>query len=288
MRMHLDCYPCALKQALEAAKFAHLSEAAQRDILHQALDLLRHLSPEASPPVIGQHIHRLVREFSGDRDPYAPVKSLANQQALALLPSLRDRVHEAVDPLEAAVRYAIAGNIIDFGARSASMDIRQEVERAEETAFGRCHLDRFRKAVSGAESILYLGDNAGEIVFDRLLIETLREITDARITFVARGSPVLNDATRDDARQVGLEKLVPVIDNGSDAPGTIVTEINETVRKHLATDDLIIAKGQGNYETLSHQEYPLFFLLQVKCPVIGQDLGVATGQYVLVGNDSPD
>lgn len=285
MRMYLDCFPCVMKQALEAAKFANLSEPAQREILQQVCRLLRNLPPDASPPVMGQHIHRLVRKLGGDTDPYTAVKSWSNQQALALLPSLRGRVRKAVDPLEAAVRYAIAGNIIDFGAQSDSMDILQEVERACEAAFGRCHLDLFRDAVSQAQSILYIGDNAGEIVFDRLLVETLRGSTDARITFVVRGVPVLNDATCDDARQVGLNELVPVIDNGSDAPGTIVSEVNETVRKHLATDDLIIAKGQGNYETLSHQNYPIFFLLQVKCPVIGQDLGIATGRYVLAAND---
>ncbi|HKJ69712.1 MAG TPA: ARMT1-like domain-containing protein [bacterium] len=288
MRTYLECYPCVLNQALEAAKFAQLDESDQRTILHQAMTLLQQMSPGVSPPVIGQYIHRMVRNFSGERDPYAGAKQQANQEALALLPSLRNALRTASDPLEIAVRYAIAGNIIDFGAQNDSMDIQQEITQADKAPFGRCHLEQFRDAVSLAGSILYIGDNAGEIVFDRLLVELLLQISDADITFAVRGSPILNDATIEDAQQVGLDDLVPVISNGSDAPGTIVTEVNDTVREHLTGADLIIAKGQGNYETLSHHAYPLFFLLKVKCPVIGRDMGVSVGQYVLAGNPTPD
>lgn len=256
MRTYLDCYPCVLNQALEAAKFAHLDEPDQRTILHQAMTLLQNMSPGVSPPVIGQYIHRMVRNFSGQRDPYTEVKQQANQEALALLPSLRNALRTASDPLEIAVRYAIAGNIIDFGTQNDSRDIQQEIRLAREASFGRFHIEQFRNAVSSAGSILYIGDNAGEIALDRLLVELLLKLSDADITFVTRGSPVLNDATLEDAQQVGLDELVPVISNGSDAPGTLVTEVNDPVREHLATSDLIIAKGQGNYETLSHQSPP--------------------------------
>ncbi len=288
MKTYLECYPCVLQQALEAAKFAHLTESTQETILHQAMTLLQNMSPGVSPPVIGQYIHRMVRNFSGERDPYAEVKQQANREALAFLPSLRNELRTASDPLEIAIRYAIAGNIIDFGAQNESMDIQQEIKGARAAPFGRCHLEQFRDAVNSARSILYIGDNAGEIAFDRLLVELLQNLSDTAITFVVRGSPVLNDATIEDAQQVGLDDLVPVISNGSDAPGTLVTEVNDTIRERLATSDLIIAKGQGNYETLSHHTYPLFFLLKVKCPVIGRDMGVPTGQYMLASNASPD
>ena len=284
MKTYLECYPCVIQQALEAAKFAGLDRTHQHEMLDQAMRLLQNMSPGVSPPVIGQQIHRVVREYAENGDPYASVKHEANREAMALLPQLRREVRESPDPLETAVRYAIAGNIIDFGARSDSMDVGEEIEQVKETEFGRIHLEGFREAVTSADSIVYLGDNAGEIALDRLLIELLLTMTDAEITLVVKGSPVLNDATADDAREVGLDDLVPVVDNGSDAPGTLMTEIDEAVRDLIVSADLIIAKGQGNYETLSQHPYPIFFLLKLKCPVIARDMDLEAGTYVLSGN----
>ena len=142
-------------------------------------------------------------------------------------------------------------------------------------------VDELHKQIREAKDILYLGDNAGEIVFDRLFIEQLPY---QKLTYVVRGEPIINDVTIEDAREVDMCDLVEVIDNGSDAPGTILDNCSHEFQKRFAYSDLIIAKGQGNYETLSDVDQRIFFLLQVKCPVIARDIGCEVGSFVVKNN----
>ncbi len=281
MKTYLECFPCMLNQALEAAKVAIPDTARQREILNRVMGLLMELKLDASPPEIARKSHRLVRELSGNPDPYKDQKCEYNTRALALLPRLRDQVEQAADPLDLAVRLAIAGNVIDFGAMASGFDFEREWKNAHTARFGVSDYEAFKADILKARSILYLGDNAGEIVFDRLLVEVLQQISKAEITFVVRGEPVLNDATIEDARFVGLDRLVPVVDNGNDAPGTVLSEVRPEVRRLFETADVIIAKGQGNYETLSDAPGNICFLFQVKCPVIGRSAGAEVGKYML-------
>jgi uncharacterized protein with ATP-grasp and redox domains len=283
MKTHLDCLPCMLNQALEAARVATPDTARQREILNRVMGLLMELRLDDSPPEIARRTHRLIRELSGNPDPYKTLKLDYNTRALALLPELRARVQQAEDPFELAVRLAIAGNVIDFGALASGFDLDREWRNADRARFGASDFEAFRADVVKARSILYLGDNAGEIVFDRLLVEVLQEISRAEIIFVVRGEPVLNDATLEDAQLVGLDRLVPVLDNGNDAPGTVLSEIRPEVRTLFASADVIIAKGQGNFETLSDGTGNIYFLFQVKCPVIGESAGAEVGEYMLKG-----
>jgi hypothetical protein len=271
-----------LNQALEAARVATTDPVRQREILNRVMGSLMDLRLDASPPEIAREAHRLVREISGNRDPYAGKKHEYNTRALELLPRLRARVEQAEDPLELAVRLSIAGNVIDFGAKASGFDFDKEWQNADSAAFGVFDYDAFKTDALKARSILYLGDNAGEIVFDRLLIEVLQKVSAAEITFVVRGRPILNDATLEDARFVGLDRLVPVVDNGNDAPGTVLAEVRQEVRTLFGAADVIIAKGQGNFETLSDSPGNIYFLFQVKCPVIGRSAGAEVGKYMLV------
>ena len=227
-------------------------------------------------------MHRLIRRLAGDDDPYREVKERFNRAALALYPELKERVRRSPDPLEAAVRIAIAGNIIDFGINRnlQESDVHDAIEQAMDAPLDKAALNDFRKALADASSILYLGDNAGEIVFDRLLVE---QMPVDKVTFAVRGSPVINDATMDDARAVGLTEIVEVIGNGSDAPGTLLESCSDEFRRRFEAADLILSKGQGNYETVSHIPKRIFFLLKVKCPVIARDLGCEVGTMLLRG-----
>ena len=141
-----------------------------------------------------------------------------------------------------------------------------------------CHIAEFAQAVEEAEDILYLTDNAGEIVFDRLLLERLSR---KKVTVAVRGRPVINDATKADAEYVGLAKVAKIIDNGSDAPGTILTDCNDDFRRRFERADMVISKGQGNYETLACCGRPIWFLLRVKCPIIARDLKCPAGTAIL-------
>jgi hypothetical protein len=139
-------------------------------------------------------------------------------------------------------------------------------------------IDMLRESIDSAKNILYLGDNCGEIVFDRLLIEQLPL---DKVTFVVRGGPIINDATMGDARETGMTELVNVIDNGSNIPGTVLEKCSKEFRECFVDADLIIAKGQGNYETLSSCEKNIFFLLQAKCPVISGHIGCEQGSFIV-------
>lgn len=250
-------------------------------VLRQGLRLASEVDYSQSPPATAQMMHRFIREATGVRDPYSDVKSRFNKLALKMYPELKKLVESSVEPLGTAVRLAIAGNIIDSGV---NLEIpHDKVEEAVAESLRRSldaqALEGFTQAVNKAQDILYLGDNAGEIVFDRLLIE---QLPCEKITFVVKGGPILNDALAEDAETVGLADIVQVIDNGSDAPGTILEDCSEEFRGRFEDADLVIAKGQGNYETLSDVDRCVFFMLQPKCKVLAEDLGREIGSLALI------
>jgi uncharacterized protein with ATP-grasp and redox domains len=276
MQTYLDCYPCFLRQALQAARFAGASEPQQKTVLDGVLDVLKEASLSATPPEVAARVHRIVRQEVGDGDPYRSAKEHSTQEALALYPRLKALVAEADDPLETAVRLSIAGNIIDFGA-VAEYDLWGTVERVLTQPFAIDDGVALREALAGAREVLYLADNAGETVFDRVLIETL----DVPVVYAVKGGVVLNDATREDAEAVGLDKVSTVVDNGASTMGTILSRCSAEFRRRFAEAELVMAKGQANYETLSEQGPKVFFLLQAKCSVIARDIGVEVGSIML-------
>ncbi len=235
---------------------------------------------DCCPPLMSQRIHRIIRKHAGIHDPYQSVKDRFNRYALSLYPELRTLVEASGRPFETAVRLAIAGNIIDFGVNTAldpkGVDTTIAASLSEPL---QGDVKPLEDAVQSAEKILYLGDNTGEIVFDRLLIDRLPI---DRVTFAVRGRPIINDATMEDAVMTGMTDLVPVIDNGSDAPGTILDQCGSTFREVFETSDLVIAKGQGNYETLSDSRQRIFFLLKAKCPVIAEHIGCRIGASLVI------
>lgn len=253
--------------------------AVHERVLRETLRLAGEMCLDHPPPWMGQQIHRRLREATGSPDPYHHEKKRSNALALSLYPALKERVRGSASPFVSAVRLAIAGNVIDFGCRTQISDdeVRQAIEDVADAPLDEAAVDDLLRAIQDAKDILYLADNAGEIVFDRLLIE---EMPMDRVTLVVRGSPVINDATREDAAVAGLTSLVAVIDNGSDAPGTILETCSPSFRARFRQCDLVIAKGQGNYETLSGEDQDIFFLLKVKCPIIARDLRCQVDQIL--------
>ena len=276
MRTYLDCYPCFLRQALDAARFAGAGEEAQVQVIQETLELLQTLDPSSTPPEVGEVIHRAVREQVAHSDPYREVKRIATEQALRLRPWIGVRIADAVDPFEQAVRIAIAGNIIDFGP-SVVYDLEGALAEVTERPLAINDLGALRRALTRASSVLYVADNAGETVFDRALIEIL----DLDVTYAVKGAPVLNDATLEDAQAAGLAGCASLLSTGSDAPGTILNRTSAEFRRAYEAAEVILAKGQANYETLSPGDPRVFFLLKAKCPVIARDLGVEPGGLIV-------
>jgi damage-control phosphatase, subfamily I len=279
MMTTLDCIPCFVRQALEAARFSSADPRIHERILRRVLRSTAEMDFAQPPPVTGQRIHRLLREVTGITDPYREKKQHFTALARQLLPELRAQVLASNDPLAAAVRVAIAGNVIDLGPNGTltAGHAQELLERAFYTPITG-DIEAFRDTVRQAANILYLADNAGEIVLDGLLIE---QLPDVPITVAVRGAPVLNDATAEDALEAGLDKMAIIVDNGSDAPGTLLEDCSAAFRGRFFEAGLIIAKGQGNYETLSDVAANIRFLFKAKCPVIARSAGVPLNALVL-------
>lgn len=279
MKTCLDCIPCFVRQTLDAARICSDDPAFHERMVRDVLERMSRMDLALSPPALAQQVHRRLREHTGRADPYRRQKDQHNQMALELLPGLRLQVETSDDPLITAAHLAIAGNIIDLGVKSGlkENDIHEALLHAAEIPLTG-DLDAFRAETARAETILYLADNCGEIVFDILLIEQLGP---GKVTVAVRGFPVINDATQADARTVGLDQLVPVIGNGSDAPGTLIDDCSEEFLRLFDSADLIVSKGQGNFESLSDCGKNIFFLFKAKCPVAASAVGLPVGTHVL-------
>jgi uncharacterized protein with ATP-grasp and redox domains len=278
MRTFIDCIPCFFEQALRAGRIATDDEQVLKHLLDELGSNLKHISLENTPPETGRLIYRMVREITGNPDPFRELKRESTQQALAQYPYLKEVIGESSDSLLTAIRVAIAGNVIDFGA-SATYDIDTAIKDALEKDFAICDYSAFKRRLGDSESILYIGDNAGETVFDKLLIEQMSKPT----TYVVREMPVINDATAEDAIQAGIDKIATIVSSGTDAPGTILSTCSPEFKEMLSSAEFVIAKGQGNYEGLSTEDHSIFFLLKAKCQIIADDIGVAKGAIVLKG-----
>lgn len=268
-----------MRQAEEAVAFATKDIPLREEILRQILHALADADRRESPPAIAQRLHRIIRKETGESDPYRRVKERMNSLALEALPCCAKSIASAADPREAAVRVAVAGNLLDSGAKIQILpeNLPHLLATLWERPLAGDPEELFR-AAENADRILYLADNAGEIVFDRLLLNFLPI---EKVTLAVRGHPVLNDALRRDAEVAGFTGLVPVIDNGSDAPGTVLEDCSEEFRDHFDRADLIISKGQGNFETLSAVRAPIFFLFTVKCPIVAAQIGEPAGTMIV-------
>jgi damage-control phosphatase, subfamily I len=277
MNTLLDCYSCLIRQSLSAARYAGIEEGAQVKIVHQVLRELLALSPSSSPPVVADIIHKLIRQESGNPDPYKNVKSQSTRDALALYPYLKALVAESPDPLDAAIRLAIAGNVIDYGP-SAGYDLMAAVQDVLGQPFIEQDIQDLKDAIGRVHWILYLADNAGETVFDRVLIEQIHPL---RVCYGVKSGSVLNDATREDALAAGIETTAEIFETGQDNPGFIFERASAEFKQLYLSAPLIIAKGMANYETLSASGEPIFFLLKVKCQAIAQLTGLPEGSQVV-------
>mgnify|MGYP006277253497 CR=1 FL=1 len=282
MRIYNDCISCILKGALDAARLSIDDESVHRRILNATMERLVSADYHEPPPVIAGNTQRLIREMTGDPDPYKRVKKQYNDFALEIYPELEKMVNESRSPFEKAVNIAIAGNIIDFGAFPdiRGKEILHTIEQAVSSGVNGS-LSWFESAVEKAGRILWLGDNTGEIVLDKLL---LGQMDRSKVIYAVRGTPILNDATYEDAVSTGLTDMVEVIDNGADLPGTIVEKCSERLRQEYERADLIVSKGQGNYETLPHDDERIVFLFKVKCHVVARESSLPEGDGAVLSH----
>lgn len=280
MRACAQCVPCVLKHVVETAH-----KVTDDQLIHErvVLDLVHWISDNGldfSAPQLAQRAYRHLKWSTGWDDPFKEQKLEMNKRALALVNQLEQAILLLEDQFEAATKLAIFGNIIDLGIEglSHSKAFETAIEEILDKPLVAGGIQDFKNRVNRAEKIMYLMDNAGEIVFDKLLINLLPP---EKVICVVRGYPVINDATMADAALVGLPELTKVISNGSDAPGTILDECSSEFTKFYKESDFIISKGQGNFETLQRNYKQIAFLLTAKCNVVANEFGCNVGDAVL-------
>ncbi|HOJ32030.1 MAG TPA: ARMT1-like domain-containing protein [Candidatus Hydrogenedentes bacterium] len=281
MKATLECLECVMKQALRAARIASTDPVIQRRILDETAKRIPTMDIERSPAEVSLCVYQLAAALSGNSDPYREHRRLQNEEVLRLEPELRDMLDSSPDRLATALHLAAAGNVIDLGTQHRDhIDLHTAIEQAMREKFAVDHTDAFREALRRSKTILYFLDNAGEIVFDKLLIEELQRT--ASVTAVVKGAPIINDAIWEDAEQVGLTRICEVIDNGGAYVGSPLPLLSEEFRCRMDQTDMLIGKGQGNYETLDAYPREVFLILRAKCEVVARHMGVALGQIGLI------
>lgn len=279
LKVQLECIACFFRQVVIALEPNGLDREEALSIIRNTMALTAELPWDRTPAHTTTHVHRRIMELLG-RDPFEDRKRRYNQVALELYPHLKKKVHSARDPLEMALKVAVAGNVIDFGIFTET-EIERQLETALEEPLYRFDYEAFKKTLQQTDKVLYLLDNAGEVVFDRVLIEVLSGMS-KEVTAVVKAEPVLNDATMEDAHEVGLTGVCNVIDNGSYGIGTILEWCSEDFRQIFYHSPMVISKGQGNLETLFTAQREIFFLFQVKCEVVSRYLSVPNGQRLVL------
>lgn len=278
MKTYLDCIPCFMHQTLRAGRLATTNEEKIKQLLDDTGDLIKQITMDKTPAEVGEVIYAKVREITGINDPYKEIKAKSIVDANAMLPTLNTILEKSENRLITAIRIAIAGNIIDFGM-SKKFNLTEDVYRILEQDFAQFDFQEFHKELQKAKSILYIGDNAGESVFDKILIKEM----DKKTIYAVREVPVINDVVVEDAIASGLADVAEIISSGSHAPGTILSTCSPEFNQLFKNTDLIISKGQGNYEGLSDEKRSIFFMLKAKCPVIANHIGVKENDIVLKG-----
>ncbi|ACX72718.1 protein of unknown function DUF89 [Methanocaldococcus vulcanius M7] len=290
MKIKPECAICIVRQVVEVVKEISKDESEQFKLIKDTMSVITEVyGEEAVPAWMGTVVHRHLKKISGNSDPYKTLKEKANKIALKYLEKVRKMSDEGDDleRLRKKVLASIAGNVIDFGAYSVEVDIEKMIE---ETLNGTLALDNSRELLDDLKNkdikkVLYICDNAGEIIFDRVLMEEIKKYG-KEIVAVVKGKPILNDATLEDAKIAKIDEIGRVITTGSDIIGVILEECSSEFIKEFETADMIVAKGMGNYESLTEYEdrikKPIYYILKAKCKPVADHIGVKVGDNVLL------
>ena len=280
MKTYLDCFPCFLKQTLHLARLSNLDEQTQKKIVDFTGSLFAKIDMDSTSPEIAHFIHSNLKDYLKNEDPYAEIKQANVAKAQSLLPKIHEILDNSDDKLFTATRLAIAGNVIDLGA-CLEFDLESEIKNVISAKFAIDDFKNFKQDIQKAKSIIYLGDNTAEGVFDKIFIEQIGK----PLIYASREIPVINDITVDWAKKIGIDEVATVVSSGAKIPGTVPKMCSTEFKENLENADLIISKGQGNYEALSDTNLPIYFFLKAKCQVIANHIGLDIGSYILMKND---
>jgi uncharacterized protein with ATP-grasp and redox domains len=281
MKPFNECIPCYFKQQLSVLQVAKIDKNKVPELLYEGMKIIPELSNEANPAYNSSQAILKMYELINNYNPYKDAKKVSNDFALSIYNDLKTIINESLDHLLAAFKVAVVGNIIDMGV-SLDFDIDKALNEITTKEFDYNNYKEFKEQLDKSKNILILGDNAGEIAFDKLLVEELLKLK-KNIIYCVKSFPTINDATLEDAMYVEMDKLVPIITTGSELVGATLSDCSSTFLEYYNNADIIIAKGQANYESLEHEpssKNKVFFVLRAKCPCIANHIGVELGNIV--------
>ena len=283
MKTHLECIPCFIKQSLEASRMTTDDEKIQTKVLQEVMKHLQNVSLTDSPPKLSREVHNIIREITGIKDPYKKVKDKSNEISKKKYSYLKKIVNESNDHLLMAIKLSIVGNVIDFGTINR-FNVNTMINKAIKEDFDANSYLHFKNTLEKSKTILFLADNAGEIFYDKILIEEIAK-KNKDITYVVKTNPIINDSLVEDAKFAGIDKLAKLVewDIGQklSSPGIVLSYASEEFLEIFKSSDMVLSKGQGNYEGLSNANRDVFFMLVVKCPLVARDIREEVGKLIL-------
>ncbi|WAM34763.1 damage-control phosphatase ARMT1 family protein [Caldicellulosiruptor morganii] len=287
MKALVDCIHCYLKQAVSCMEMVNIPDERKIEVLYILMDFIKTLDPQASPAYNSSLVLLKTYEIIKNRDPYCYAKKQSNALALELYEDMKKKVFGASDPLYSALKVAVAGNVIDLGIKR-DFDIETELSNAFGYGFSIDDYALLKDRIKTAKDIVIAGDNAGEIVFDKILVEVLRQMGKS-VYYIVKTEPILNDSTLEDAKEVGMDRIANVVDTGVGLLGIPKNLVSLEVKQLILNADVIISKGQANFESLDEFEEiqaNIFYLLKIKCEFLAKKLGFKLGDLVLINGEN--
>jgi len=284
VNLQSDCLACLLNQSLRISKNLNLDEDKSQNIVRVASSSISTYK-EVSPPIAASDLYPRLSEIIGVEDVYSELKVLSTKEALKLLPSVKTSINNQKNRLKATIKACVAGNVIDF-ATPNHFDLTTEFQKVFQTPFAIDNEDEFLDRLSNANSFMIIGDNVGEHIFDKLLLEEItKTYPNLNLYYAVRGSPIINDVTMDEAKEIGIDKVATIIDSGVNTPGLAYERTSNEFMSIYNSMDLIIAKGMGNYECLDDvKDNRIYHLFKVKCEVVANSIGANLGELIFKRN----
>ncbi|QOY51826.1 damage-control phosphatase ARMT1 family protein [Candidatus Sulfurimonas baltica] len=281
MTIDKECIGCIINQSARVAKAIEASESLTSEMVSTVELMSKEFSFKDNPPEIASYVYEKLAEIANKTDLYDEVKELSTKKALSFIPLLKNRLLSSNNKLLTATKIAVAGNVIDLAA-AVEFDLEDELNKIFETDFAYDDFDILKEKLSTSKTVLVIGDNVGEHIFDYLFIETLKEMSPhVKFSYMVRGNPIINDVTIKEAKKAGFDELCELVDSGVNTPGFTYSRANIYSKELFDSVDLVISKGMGNYECMSpsHRK-DICFLLKVKCSVVANSLGKEIGDIV--------
>jgi len=281
MKIEKECLDCIYNQSTRVSDFLKVSSAQAVQISKIAKQHIKQFDHTNTPPYNATPMYEAIADYLHVDDIYADMKEEASQSALKFVSTCKENIVHSKDSLKGAIKTAIAGNVIDLAAE-VMFDLDEEIKNIFDTNFAIDDFQKLKQKLSKTKKLVYLADNAGEEVFDKICIETIGELYPSiEVFYFVRGKPIINDLTITCAKNSKLDEVATLIDSGVPTPGYVQEFATKEANELFKSADCIISKGMGNYECLGEENnLPIYFLLKVKCQVVARAIGAELGDIV--------